>query len=112
MLHKAIIAAVAILSATSVSAQSGNWSREVATLVAKAHSYPRAAQARGDEGTAKVKLVVGGTGKLVGAEVVQSSGSAILDREAVKIIEKVESFPAPPSGADATLVVPLTWKLS
>lgn len=112
MSYKPLIAAVAVATAASVSAQSTGWTKEVATLVARMHNYPRAAQARGDEGTAKVKVVVSGAGKLVAAEVVQSSGSPILDREAVKIVEKVSAFPAPPGGADSTVVLPLTWKLS
>lgn len=112
MVRKLILTSVAIAAASPVSAQSAGWDRQVKSLIASEHSYPRAAQARGEEGTAKVKVVVSGAGKLVAAEVVESSGSSILDREAVKIIQKVSSFPAPPGGADATIVVPLGWKLS
>lgn len=111
MVRKLILTSLAIAAASPASAQAG-WDRQVKSLIASEHNYPRAAQARGEEGTAKVKVVVSGAGKLVTAEVVESSGSSILDREAVKIIQKVSSFPTPPGGADATLVVPLAWKLS
>ena len=112
MIRKLILIPLAIAAAAPANAQSAGWDREVRNLIVGAQSYPRAAQARGEEGTAKVKVVVSGAGKLVNAEVVQSSGSDLLDREAVKIVEKVGSFPTPPGGSDTTIVIPLSWKLS
>jgi len=47
----------------------------------------------------------------LGVELVQSTGSAILDREAVRIPMKVGSFPAPPTGNPIDLTFPITWRI-
>lgn len=112
MVRRLVLLCLAIAAAGPASAQSAGWDRTIRGLIVGAQSYPRAAQARGEEGVAKVKVVISGAGKLVTAELVQSSGSATLDKEAVKIVQKVGSFPAPPDGSDTTVIVPLTWKLS
>jgi protein TonB len=91
-------------------AQASDWQRKCATLVASKQTYPRAAQMRGDEGTAKVKVSISATGEVTSVELVGPSGSSVLDREAVALPAKVGTFPAPPGGP-AMLVVPLTWKL-
>jgi periplasmic protein TonB len=86
------------------------WQKQVVSMVVKAQTYPRAAQMRKEQGTAKVRVKVGASGAVEGVELAQSSGSDILDKEAQKMMEKIGSFPAPPGGA-ATLVVPITWVL-
>lgn len=96
--------------ATPALAQSADWQRTVAKLVASKQTYPRAAQMRGDEGTAKVKLTVAADGSVAGVEMVAPSGSSVLDREALALPAKVGKFPAP-AGGPASVVLPLTWKL-
>lgn len=91
-------------------AQSADWQRNVAKLVASKQTYPRAAQMRGDEGTAKVKLTIAADGSVGNVELVAPSGSSVLDREALALPAKVGKFPAP-AGGPATVVLPLTWKL-
>jgi protein TonB len=112
MVRKLVLLCLAVLAAGPAAAQSAGWDHTVRGLIVSAQSYPRAAQARGEEGVAKVKLVISGGGKLVTAELVQSTGSATLDKEAIRIVQKVGSFPAPPGGSDTTVIVPLSWKLS
>jgi protein TonB len=89
----------------------GDWTSQVARLVAAKQSYPTAAQMRGDEGTAKVRVFVGGDGAVQKTELVAGSGSALLDKEALALPTKVGKFPAPDGGAATTVVLPLTWKL-
>ena len=91
-------------------AQSADWQRNVARLLAAKQTYPRAAQMRGDEGTAKVKLTVASDGSVANVELVAPSGSSVLDREALALPEKVGKFPPPPAGT-SSVVLPLTWKL-
>ncbi len=86
------------------------WQKQVVSMVVNAQTYPRAAQMRKEQGTAKVRVKVGPSGTVESVELAQSSGSDILDKEAQKMMEKIGSFPAPPSGA-TTLVVPITWVL-
>jgi protein TonB len=106
-----VIAFLGIALTTSPAfAQAADWQRKVATLIASKQSYPRAAQMRGDEGTAKVRVSISATGEVTNVELVAPSGSTVLDREAVALPTKIGPLPAPPGGA-TTLVIPLTWKL-
>ncbi|MGE4429862.1 MAG: energy transducer TonB [Sphingobium sp.] len=100
----------AAIATTPVFAQSAGWQQAVARQIAAKQTYPRAAQMRGDEGTAKVKVYVSASGAVEKTEMVAASGSSVLDREALSLPAKVGAFPAPPGGATA-IVLPLTWKL-
>ncbi len=106
-----VFAAVAGVAAPSF-AQGADWQKKVAQLIADNQSYPRSAQVRKEEGTAKVKVTLDASGKVTAVEVVQPTSSDILNREAEKIMTKIGNFPAPPSGNGMSLVVPITWKLS
>lgn len=109
---KTFLAAAAALAvaAAPAFAQSPDWLRKVAQVVASKQTYPRTAQMRGEEGTVKVKVYISATGAVEKAEVVAESGSGALDREAVALMTKIGTLPAPPGGATA-VVLPLTWKL-
>ncbi|MFN3553388.1 MAG: energy transducer TonB [Novosphingobium meiothermophilum] len=98
------------LSGTPVFAQSGDWQRQVAGIIASKQTYPRTAQMRGEEGTAKVKVYVTASGQIERTELVAPSGSATLDKEALAMPTRAGSVPPPPAGA-TSLVVPVTWKL-
>lgn len=104
-----LVGAVAVLALSSP-AFAQSWQQQVAKIVASKQTYPRTAQMRGEEGTAKVKVYIGADGSVQKAELVAPSGSAALDKEALALPTKVGTLPAPPGGA-TTLVLPLTWKL-
>lgn len=106
-----MVGAIAISAFTTpVFAQSAEWQKQVARLIASKQTYPRTAQMRGEEGTAKVKVFVGADGSVQKIEMVTPSGSAALDKEALALPAKAGNLPAPPGGA-TTLVLPLVWKL-
>ena len=115
-MHRFAMLAVAALTglAPAVPAQASDpgWKRKVAQLISANYSYPRSAQLRGEEGDAKIKIAISGSGKVLSVNLIQSSGSAILDREAVRIPMKVGSFPAPPTGKNVDLVFPLMWRIN
>lgn len=87
------------------------WEAKVVKLVADNYTYPRSAEVRHEEGRAVVKIVIAPSGKPVSVELVQSSGSQILDREAMRIPMKVGTFPPPPGGISGTISVPIRWQL-
>lgn len=91
-------------------AQSADWVRSVARAIAAKQTYPRSAQMRGEEGTAKVKVFISASGAVERAELVSPSGSSALDKEAVSLPERTGQVPPPPGGA-TTIIVPITWKL-
>ncbi|HVF36334.1 MAG TPA: TonB family protein [Sphingomicrobium sp.] len=88
------------------------WQKKVAKLIGDNYSYPRSAQLRGEQGNAKIKVAISGAGKVLSVDLVQSSGSAILDREAVRIPMKVSAYPAPPTGSTTNVIFPITWRIS
>ncbi|MBF9153142.1 energy transducer TonB [Novosphingobium jiangmenense] len=91
-------------------AQSAEWQKQVTRIIASKQTYPRTAQMRGEEGTARVKVYIGASGAVERTELVAPSGSATLDKEALAMPTRAGSVPPPPGGA-ATLIVPVTWKL-
>src|SRR3546814_10400383 len=95
------IAALAALLAAP--AMANDWSTKVAQLVAANNSYPRSAQLRGEEGTARIRITVGADGSIQDVQLIQPSGSEILDREALRVPAKIGKV-APPPGGPAALV--------
>lgn len=108
----ALVASAIIAGAAAPAmAQDAAWQRQVAKLIAENFSYPRSAQVRGEEGTAKVKVTMDASGRITGVQLVEPTSSDILNREAEKILNKIGSFPPPPAGV-SSLVIPISWKLS
>ena len=103
-------AIVAATLAVPALAQSADWTRQIAHLIATKQTYPRTAQMRGEEGTVRIKLYVGANGAIQKTELVAPSGSATLDREAMALPGKLGTLPVPPGGATA-ITVPITWRL-
>lgn len=103
-------AAIALAPAVPALAQSSGWTQQVARIIASRQTYPRVAQMRGEEGTAKVKIYVAASGAVERAELISPSGSSTLDREALTLPTRLGALPAPPGGP-TSLTVPITWKL-
>lgn len=98
------------LASTPLAAQSSQWNKKVTSLVADNFSYPRSAVVRGDEGRATVKVEVAPNGQVTAVTLAKSSGSRILDREAVRIVRKIGSLPSPPAGTKS-ISLPIEFKL-
>jgi protein TonB len=98
------------MTATAAFAQAADWQRQVSRIVASKQTYPRSAQMRGEEGTARVKVYIGAGGAIERTELVVPSGSSTLDKEALAMPTRAGTVPPPPGGA-TTIVLPITWKL-
>ena len=113
--HRIALLAVAGLAGLALAgpapAEPG-WKQKVGQLISANYSYPRSAQLRGEQGEAKIKIAISGTGKVLSVNLIQSSGSAILAREAIRIPNKVSSYPAPPGGANTEIVFPISWRIN
>ena len=107
-----IAALLASVSGGAACAADATWESKVVKLVAENYTYPRSAVVRQEQGRAVVKIVIAPSGKPVSVELIQSSGSQILDREAVRIPLKVAAYPAPPGGTNTTVSVPINWRIS
>lgn len=107
---KIAMGAAMLALSSPVFAQSADWTKAVARAIAARQTYPAAAQSRGEEGTARIKIYIGADGGIEKTELVGTSGSETLDREALNLPRKVGTVPAPTGGA-TSVVLPFTWKL-
>ena len=87
------------------------WRDAVARIIAKRQIYPRSAEIRGDQGTTKVIITCNPDGGIARVQLSQSSGSAILDRQAQDVITNIGRLPPPPDGV-TSLMVPIVWRLN
>lgn len=108
---KIAMGAAMLAFCTPLFAQSADWTRQVARAIAARQTYPRIAQENGEQGTVRVKVYIGANGAVEKTELVATSGSEALDREALTLPRRIGTLPAPVDGAATTLVLPLTWKL-
>ncbi len=91
-----------------------SWMRAIAKTIASKQVYPRSALAKQIEGSAKVRVTIDRSGKVMKYEVVKATGFKVLDNEIGRLMRRIDPLPKPPAEvADAglTFVVPLTWAL-
>ncbi|HEX8839094.1 MAG TPA: TonB family protein [Sphingomicrobium sp.] len=81
-----------------------------------ADDYPAAAQAAGAEGTAQAQLTIGPDGRVIGCNLVRSTGNSALDSATCNILRRRAKFtPARDSSGNATTdtvsTPPIVWRL-
>ena len=94
----------------SVPSAAANWQQSLVERLARFQRYP--AQARGVEGVVSVAFSIDRQGKLVSSRIVKSSGSALLDAEALDLIKRAVPLPPPPAeiaDSQLSLVVPIRF---
>ena len=77
--------------------------------------YPELARKKGEEGKVYVKFIIELDGSITGIKVLKSSGSKLLDEEAVRVIENMPNWiPAEKDGKKVRSVcrVPINFTLS
>ena len=91
-----------------------NWKSRLVAQIDRSKRYPAEAQSRGEQGVAQVAFSVDRGGGVHNARVVRSSGSSILDRDALAWLDRAQPLPPPPAemmGAQIPLSVPLRYNL-
>jgi protein TonB len=90
------------------------WKIQVVGLLERNKRYPAAAQERRQQGVVQLFFSLDRRGHVVASRVVKSSGSAVLDQEAVALLQRAQPFPPPPPqlpGARVDLTVPIRFNL-
>lgn len=103
--------AVGVLLMGMPTAAFAGWEDDVSNAIRAAQSYPRSAIRRGDEGDVTIRVFVGADGKVSNVELVEASGSDILDREALRMPAKAGNLPKHPSGSEGIVTIPLSFQL-
>jgi protein TonB len=87
----------------------------LAQEIAKHKQYPMLARKTKQQGNVVLQVQITGLGKLIDAQVYQSSGYALLDNQAMDMVKKATPFSQPPSNlgnSDLTLLVPVSFRLN
>lgn len=77
--------------------------------------YPRQAQRRGEQGVSYVRFDVDRAGNVLAPSIARSSGSSVLDGEALSTVRRASPVPVPPdaiAGRAIEVVVPVTFVIS
>lgn len=90
------------------------WQRALLKHIARHKRYPKAARLKRAEGVATVEFTVSRTGGLLSARLTTSSGSELLDLEALEMLKRAQplpKFPREVSAAEARVVLPIRYRL-
>lgn len=91
-----------------------DWFGQVMAMLQKQKRYPRLALMRNEQGTVKVHFELDREGHLLGVNLLDSSGHAALDKEALALVQRVGAFPPPPASVDGkhvSLEVPIAFQV-
>jgi protein TonB len=91
-----------------------NWKSQVVARLERYKRYPSEAQSRGDHGVAQLAFSIDRSGGVHHARIVGSSGSNLLDRETLALVERAQPLPPPPAdipGAQIAVVVPIRYTI-
>jgi protein TonB len=91
-----------------------NWKSLLVATLERNKRYPSEAQSRGEHGVAQLAFSVDRRGGVHGARIVRSSGSSLLDRETLAMLERAAPLPPPPpevGGAEIAIVVPIRYNM-
>jgi protein TonB len=83
--------------AASIARAQASWQKGLVGKLNRFKRYPDAASRRGIKGVAMVRFTVDREGQVVASEVLKSSGSPILDEEALALVKRASPFPLPPN---------------
>ena len=89
-----------------------NWKSQLVARLERYKRYPSEAQARGEHGVAQLAFSVDRSGGVHKARIMQSSGSNILDRETLTLVERAQPLPPPPpevTGSQIPIVVSIRY---
>ena len=87
-----------------------NWKTQLVAALERQKRYP--SEARGDHGTAQLTFNVDRHGGVHNARITRSSGSSVLDHEALALVQRAQPLPPPPPevpGAQIPIVVPIRY---
>ena len=99
----------------STSAAPASWQSQVLSHLARFKRYPGDARQRKRAGAAWVRFRLDGEGKLLSSELLTSSGTVLLDREALQVLQRAQPLPAPPASVlhqgTVSVTLPVSFKL-
>ncbi|HEY4141957.1 MAG TPA: TonB family protein [Pseudolabrys sp.] len=109
-LQKAERAAAPMLGAARDSHALPNWRSALVSRLERYKRYP--SEARGDAGVTQVAFRVDRSGGAHNVRIARSSGSSLLDRETLALVERAQPLPVPPSDisdSELSVIAPVRY---
>jgi protein TonB len=91
-----------------------NWKSQLVARLERYKRYPSEARSRGEGGVAQLAFSIDRNGGVHHARILRSSGSSLLDRETLSLVERAQPLPPPPpemGGAQIAIVVPIRYNI-
>ena len=91
-----------------------SWKSRLVATLERSKRYPSEARVRGEQGVAQLAFSIDRNGGVHHARIVHSSGSELLDRETLALVERAQPLPPPPpelAGAEIAIVVPIRYNI-
>ena len=91
-----------------------NWKSRLVATLERSKRYPTEARARGEQGVAQLAFSIDRHGGVHHARIVHSSGSELLDRETLALVDRAQPLPPPPpelAGTEIAIVVPIRYNI-
>ena len=91
-----------------------SWRNELLGRLQRAKRYPDMARAHGDQGSVAVTFTMDRAGRVLSVTLARSSGSPLLDDEAVAMVHRAEPLPPVPNeipGNTITFTIPVNFAL-
>jgi protein TonB len=101
------------LSAIAAQAQA-NWQSSLVAHINRYKRYPVEARAHKVEGIVSIEFTLDRSGQILSSRVAHSSGSAVLDEEAVALLRRATPLPTPPQDVPPegfSLVLPIHFRM-
>jgi protein TonB len=90
------------------------WKSLLVSQLERSKRYPSQARARAEQGVVQLAFSVDRHGGIHDARIVRSSGSELLDRETLAMVERAQPLPPPPAelpGTQIVIVVPIRYNI-
>jgi periplasmic protein TonB len=87
-----------------------SWQRAIVARLARFQRYPT--QAKGATGVVSLSFSIDRQGHVLNSKIIKSSGSAVLDAEALSLLTRAAPLPPPPAAVpdtDLTFVLPVRF---
>ncbi|MCL6708481.1 energy transducer TonB [Pseudomonas sp. R2.Fl] len=98
-------------TAGSASVSPAKWQSRLMSHLERRKRYPSESRKNKEEGTAYVRFTIDTSGNVTSVSLSRSSGYPSLDKAVVDMVRRASPVPAPPPGANRTIVAPVRFNL-
>lgn len=93
-----------------------NWQARLMSRLLRYKRYPNQARFRRQEGNVSIDVTLNSQGKVLAKKIIKSAGHTLLDQEVLKLVERAQPLPAPPSEVlngktSITITIPINFSL-